>query len=499
MDTTKMDLNFDYNSEVGPMDERSLVPAYWASYGNRMRSHNLESFARSYTGPAIHDKQGGVLCNSTTDQIELKQPFPDMVVGSQEVESLLQSTLENPRHDVRAIRAEDLLVQFVRLHPQCKLWTVKDLEKRIRDAASKNLPAAQFFAGLHFCGQSQNQPRGLTDAKLLFDVQWLQRSLHSGKGTCVQEHALWVLAHLQGETLESVLKELSEDIRTKQNFFDEMDLHNVLTQIKKIFDIASPEAWLDDLKRISGTGFKRTAVFFQALCAAKGFGQKVNFRAANNFLQNPAVFLYPLTACLQTWIRKKCNAASAMRLVKCSVLPLPGAMETSRDDVKTSRDSELAKAFSSKLRVDAAEFICGKTYGSMKKPAIAIDMRPAVRSTDPKLPTFMEQMFPQEKQPPKQEKVEQPVKPNIPLLDRLCSSKDWQRLFECPSTLEIFKDPVVLSDGITYERKGAEEWLKGHNTSPSVGAELKSKKMIPNKYMLLLIKHGLAQRGLVED
>ena len=64
---------------------------------------------------------------------------------------------------------------------------------------------------------------------------------------------------------------------------------------------------------------------------------------------------------------------------------------------------------------------------------------------------------------------------------------------------EIFKDPVVLSDGITYEREGAEEWLKGHNTSPSFGTELKSKKMISNKYMLLLIKHGLAQRGLVED
>lgn len=64
---------------------------------------------------------------------------------------------------------------------------------------------------------------------------------------------------------------------------------------------------------------------------------------------------------------------------------------------------------------------------------------------------------------------------------------------------EIFTDPVVLSDGMTYERKAAEEWLKNHSTSPMTGAELETKEMIPNTYMLLLMKHSLAQRGLTED
>jgi hypothetical protein len=41
---------------------------------------------------------------------------------------------------------------------------------------------------------------------------------------------------------------------------------------------------------------------------------------------------------------------------------------------------------------------------------------------------------------------------------------DRIRGFLCPITTEIMKDPVVLSDGHTYER--AAEWLRTHNTSP---------------------------------
>lgn len=41
--------------------------------------------------------------------------------------------------------------------------------------------------------------------------------------------------------------------------------------------------------------------------------------------------------------------------------------------------------------------------------------------------------------------------------------------FECPLSLETFKDPVVASDGITYERANIEEWLKHSNISPCTG------------------------------
>ena len=36
----------------------------------------------------------------------------------------------------------------------------------------------------------------------------------------------------------------------------------------------------------------------------------------------------------------------------------------------------------------------------------------------------------------------------------------------CPITLEIFRDPVVASDGHTYERKAIEEWIQKNGTSP---------------------------------
>lgn len=41
-------------------------------------------------------------------------------------------------------------------------------------------------------------------------------------------------------------------------------------------------------------------------------------------------------------------------------------------------------------------------------------------------------------------------------------------------------DPVVLTDGHTYERRHIEQWLKEHNTSPVSGARLESKHTFPN-------------------
>lgn len=38
--------------------------------------------------------------------------------------------------------------------------------------------------------------------------------------------------------------------------------------------------------------------------------------------------------------------------------------------------------------------------------------------------------------------------------------------FLCPITYEVMTDPVILSDGHTYERTAIEEWLRNHNTSP---------------------------------
>ena len=52
--------------------------------------------------------------------------------------------------------------------------------------------------------------------------------------------------------------------------------------------------------------------------------------------------------------------------------------------------------------------------------------------------------------------------------------------FICPITLEVMKDPVICSDGITYERSAITEWLKTHNTSPKTNQVLPNKTLIPN-------------------
>jgi len=41
-------------------------------------------------------------------------------------------------------------------------------------------------------------------------------------------------------------------------------------------------------------------------------------------------------------------------------------------------------------------------------------------------------------------------------------------------------DPVVASDGHTYERRAIEEWLQKKNTSPLAGTPLQSTVLYPN-------------------
>lgn len=52
--------------------------------------------------------------------------------------------------------------------------------------------------------------------------------------------------------------------------------------------------------------------------------------------------------------------------------------------------------------------------------------------------------------------------------------------FLCPINLSIMKDPVICTDGHTYERAAIEKWLASNNTSPKTGMQLSSKTLIPN-------------------
>ncbi|XP_053204626.1 WD repeat, SAM and U-box domain-containing protein 1-like isoform X2 [Panonychus citri] len=59
----------------------------------------------------------------------------------------------------------------------------------------------------------------------------------------------------------------------------------------------------------------------------------------------------------------------------------------------------------------------------------------------------------------------------------------------CPITHELMKDPVVASDGYTYERTAITEWVEnGNNTSPMTNDPFTDDRLIPNRTLKLLAK-----------
>jgi hypothetical protein len=66
--------------------------------------------------------------------------------------------------------------------------------------------------------------------------------------------------------------------------------------------------------------------------------------------------------------------------------------------------------------------------------------------------------------------------------------------YVCPITAEIMTDPVSTLDGFTYERAAITEWLRTKDTSPSTGAKLESKTLIPNLSLRSMIR-GFAEAG----
>ena len=43
---------------------------------------------------------------------------------------------------------------------------------------------------------------------------------------------------------------------------------------------------------------------------------------------------------------------------------------------------------------------------------------------------------------------------------------DLSDVLKCPITYELFRDPVIGSDGHTYERENITAWIQKHSTSP---------------------------------
>ena len=66
-------------------------------------------------------------------------------------------------------------------------------------------------------------------------------------------------------------------------------------------------------------------------------------------------------------------------------------------------------------------------------------------------------------------------------------SKDIPDVLICPITHEMMTDPVIASDGHTYERKAILSWFSKHTTSPMTNKELPNLNVIPNQIALKLI------------
>ncbi|OAY25340.1 U-box domain-containing protein 21 [Manihot esculenta] len=62
--------------------------------------------------------------------------------------------------------------------------------------------------------------------------------------------------------------------------------------------------------------------------------------------------------------------------------------------------------------------------------------------------------------------------------------------FRCPISLDLMKDPVTLSTGITYDRESIEKWIEaGNETCPITNQVLRSLEPIPNHTIRKMIQN----------
>jgi hypothetical protein len=71
-------------------------------------------------------------------------------------------------------------------------------------------------------------------------------------------------------------------------------------------------------------------------------------------------------------------------------------------------------------------------------------------------------------------------------------------LLKCPITKEYMLDPVMCSDGVTYEREAIERWLKENSGSPITREKLDVSRIVSNKFARDLIREYLTQRTLMK-
>uniref|UniRef100_A0A8C5PQX1 WD repeat, SAM and U-box domain-containing protein 1 n=1 Tax=Leptobrachium leishanense TaxID=445787 RepID=A0A8C5PQX1_9ANUR len=63
--------------------------------------------------------------------------------------------------------------------------------------------------------------------------------------------------------------------------------------------------------------------------------------------------------------------------------------------------------------------------------------------------------------------------------------------FLCPITCEVMKDPVIASDGYSYERTAIESWISAKRTSPMTNLPLENLLLTPNRTLKMALMRWL--------
>ena len=79
------------------------------------------------------------------------------------------------------------------------------------------------------------------------------------------------------------------------------------------------------------------------------------------------------------------------------------------------------------------------------------------------------------------------------------TSSTYPQAYYCPITLQIMTDPVICSDGHTYDRASIMRWFEDHNTSPLTGLELNNLNLIPNIVLRNLIQESFSQTSTTSN
>ena len=83
---------------------------------------------------------------------------------------------------------------------------------------------------------------------------------------------------------------------------------------------------------------------------------------------------------------------------------------------------------------------------------------------------------------------EQLKEENKQLENKILNKKNIDNNFICSITLEVMKDPVICSDGHTYERSAIEKWLSTEKHSPMTRQIITNNSLIPNIALRNIIK-----------